>query len=112
MNDALFGQMLRHPPRRQFIIFWRNEALRDGFEGQQKAREVREVIQSIGFAQRDRRSVVPLAQLDQRRWRDCTLKMQMKLRLWQATYKGFDLRHSLSLVGGTLLNPPALKGLP
>lgn len=99
MNDPLFGEMLRHAPGREFVVFGRDEAFRNGFESEKESGEVGEVVERFCLMQRDRRGVVALAQFDECGRCDGAFEVKMELRFGQAADKGVDVGHSLILVG-------------
>src|ERR1700678_1164617 len=99
VNDALLGQMLDHAPGGQFVIFRRNEAARDGLEALDEAGEVVEAIEGFGFGEGDGTGIMAGAELDQSRWQNGALEVQMQFGLRQPTDEAFDLRHLHSLPG-------------
>jgi hypothetical protein len=106
MNDTLFGEMLGHAPRGQFVILWRDEAIADGLEGEEEASEVSEVIEGFGFWQRNGSGIVMLAQLDKGRRGDGAFEVEMEFSLGQAADERLDIFHGSSLgefTGGSLV---------
>ena len=107
--DALFSEMLGHAPCGELIVFGSDESLRDGFEGEQEAGEVGEVIEGFGVRQSDGSGIVTLAEFNERSGRDGAFEMEMEFRLGEAANKGADVGHTLSLVGEVYLYPRCPK---
>ena len=66
VDHSLLGKILRHAPRGQFVVLRRDEALAHRLERDQKPGEIGEVVQGLGFRNRDRNGVVALA--DSQAW--------------------------------------------
>ena len=84
VDDALLSQLLEHAVGDELVVFRGAKPFGDGFEGHEKAGEVRVVIDVLGFCERERRAVVTGAEVDEGLRLDRAFEVQVQLGFGQA----------------------------